>query len=171
VKDRTNTRLLTAAVLAAPVAAMALVRLLFGDPVAPAIANVRAHDPRQSDLQLAAATELSATDRLTAEQLKLLASGAMWAQLDSDTPSPMLEQQAVAAAPEQVKQEDPDPIIEISSVMGAGERTFATINGRVCRTGDTVAPGWTLIRIDAPARRVWIRRDTDGRELELTIGR
>lgn len=169
--DKNNARIITAAVLAAPVATMALVRILLGDPVTQASANFRALDPLASSQKLTADAELAATDKLSAQQLRLIASGMMWAPLSDETASPMLEQVAYVPEPEAKPKEEPDPQLEISSVMGAGDRAFASINGRVYRLGDTVATGWILEAIDAPARRVTIRREHDGRQIDLPIGR
>lgn len=90
-----------------------------------------------------------------------------------DLTSPMLHpspapEEAPAPAPEIAPAPTPppaaDPTFTVTSILGAGQRAMASINGRVCRIGDEPAPGWRITAIDPVAKKVEIAAP-DGRTI------
>jgi len=59
---------------------------------------------------------------------------------------------------------DPGPAISVNSIMAGRGGAMATVNGKLRRVGDEVAPGWKITAIDAGAGTVTVRH-ADGREI------
>lgn len=59
---------------------------------------------------------------------------------------------------------DPAPAISVNSIMAGRGGAMATVNGKLRRVGDEVAPGWKIAAIDAGAGTVTVRH-ADGREI------
>ena len=59
---------------------------------------------------------------------------------------------------------DPAPAISVNSIMAGRGGAIATVNGKLRRVGDEVAPGWKITAIDAGAGTVTVRH-ADGREI------
>jgi hypothetical protein len=56
--------------------------------------------------------------------------------------------------------------LRLTAVLGNSQGGAATINGRIHRAGDVVAPGVRLVSVDARGQRVQLMLD-DGRTVEL----
>lgn len=59
---------------------------------------------------------------------------------------------------------DPGPALSVNSIMAGRGGAMATVNGKLRRVGDEVAPGWKITAIDAGSGSVTVRH-TDGREI------
>lgn len=70
-----------------------------------------------------------------------------------------VEAASAAAAPV-----DPGPAISVNSIMAGRGGAMATVNGKLRRVGDEVAPGWKITAIDAGAGTVTVLH-ADGREI------
>lgn len=68
------------------------------------------------------------------------------------------------AAPMKAGREAPE--LKISGFMGKGDSAMVTINRRVRRVGDEVAPGWRVVLIDAAGKTVRVRH-ADGTSMEI----
>lgn len=66
------------------------------------------------------------------------------------TPAPEQPAQPAAATPTA----EPQPKFAVGAIAGTPGRAIASINGRVQRVGDVIAPGWTIREIDVAKRRV-----------------
>lgn len=67
-----------------------------------------------------------------------------------------------------VEVREPIPSMELTGVMDGRRGPLASINRKIWRLGDEVAPGWTLESVDA-RRKVVTVRSTLGNALELTV--
>lgn len=84
--------------------------------------------------------------------------------------SPMLyHAPAAAPAPAPAAVEAPSvlPQFVVKTVMGAGDRVMASINGKVYRVGDQPIPGWTIRAMDAKSKRVDLA-GPDGQTISAT---
>ncbi len=89
--------------------------------------------------------------------------------LPSDQASPFEMVVHAAPTPERPP-EVPPPAVDgfrLGGVFASSRDAVAAINGRLYRAGDQIAPGATLLSIDARARKATIRL-ADGRTLDLT---
>jgi hypothetical protein len=65
---------------------------------------------------------------------------------------------------------DPDPIFVLSSVLPSANKSFAVINGKPYSEGDTVAEGWTLVKIAGQERYIIVKHES-GRRLRVMMSR
>lgn len=63
---------------------------------------------------------------------------------------------------------EPTPVFHVTAVLVGKRATLVTINGRLRRVGDEVAPGWRLVSIDADAAELTIVAE-DGRREVVSI--
>lgn len=64
-------------------------------------------------------------------------------------------------------QADSVPTLKITGFIGKGPSSMVTINRRVRRLGDVVAPGWKLKGIDSTTKSIQIENES-GREVAVT---
>lgn len=91
--------------------------------------------------------------------------------------SPLLAPERAAASPAQAAAapDDDEPTLEppnlrITGMMSGGGVHYASLNHRLSRVGDEVAPGWIVTAIDPGRQAVEIRHAT-GAVLELFVER
>lgn len=89
--------------------------------------------------------------------------------LKEEPPAPQIVVLPTPIAPVVVTPAPPDPIpkFDVRSLVGNGSGAIARINHKVCRVGDEVAPGWTLLSVDSRARSVTLQDDR-GRIIDVT---
>ncbi len=144
-------RTLPLVALIAPPALFLVLRLLGSAGPATAPAGVA---PQQQEAPLSAAAPQTTNQQRRA--MDWLASRPA----TSDAESPMLHAKHQAEAPppapvaETPAPQADDPPFAVKSVMGAGDRVMASINGKVYRVGDEPAPGWKITAMDAKTKRV-----------------
>lgn len=59
------------------------------------------------------------------------------------------------------------PELKISGFMGKGDAAMVTVNKRVHRLGDEVAPGWTLVAVQPIERSIRVQH-TDGTTVQVS---
>lgn len=77
------------------------------------------------------------------------------ATLDDSLPDDCLPSEAIAAE------------LRVTSIMGDQHQGVATINHKLVRVGDKVAPGWS-VRAIYPLGPIVILQNAEGRQIELT---
>lgn len=175
--QRTKTKAAWVATLLSPLIAVQGVRYLVIGEASPVSAGAAV-----SGGQMMPATAAEAAKPLTAAQTKAaqwLASRTVALNLrspmdmpDPVAPTPMPEPVVkVPEAPTPAPKDDDTPhhLVLTSILGGAGEssRSLASINHRIYRVGDEVAPGWRLSAIDSKKREI-VLSNSDGRSLTLT---
>ncbi len=81
----------------------------------------------------------------------------------------MSRSEPIAAAPPS-QPVDPPPAVSVNTIMSGRGGAMATVNGKLRRLNDEVAPGWIIVAIDAAAGTVTVRH-ADGREIVAQRGR
>ncbi len=170
VKHLSTGQLLQLAGIVTPIAAVAAVRVVLGlgpDESPAATIESTAVIPIESD------PETQTTQATEAQK----AAMAFILEHDGDdlVRSPMVKSVAptdvvASSGPELLEPAQHDPIahLVLTSIVGQGARSFASLNGRVYRIGDEVVQGWRITTIDPGSREVLLTNKTgDTRVLEL----
>jgi hypothetical protein len=148
-----------AALLAAPALVLGL-RIAAGLGPERAAARDARHAPPELHPAPASPRALTASEYAALAWLETVDMNAPIA-CPIQTGQTIVEAPLVEAAAPSVLGSPPEPglpALRLTSVLATRDGEFASINGRVLRIGDTVAPGWTLTAIDAPAGLVIITR-------------
>ena len=88
------------------------------------------------------------------------AAQAVAAQPDANPDQP-------AATPTPEVPDDRPKDLHVTAIIGDGSRSLASINHKVRRIGEQIAPGWKIFSIDSKHRTV-VLRHTDGRKLTIS---
>lgn len=148
-----RSRVMPVAGILAPVCAVIAARVLFsaGPSVAPAAEPAV---PTQLNLTPTPPASVALTTEQTAA-LRYVTQTPPAREVDSPMARPQ-EPEVEPVRPVQVEPDrpayDPTQDLELSSVVGAGERAFASINGRIFRLGEQVLEEWTLTSVDVRNR-------------------
>ncbi|VAX42625.1 hypothetical protein MNBD_PLANCTO03-567 [hydrothermal vent metagenome] len=145
-----------------PLAAVLVVRIMFGGgPAEAPAAMLESASALPADL----ATETQATP-LTDEQ-----QAAIDFLRIEVTPRPLRSPLARPAAPMVVdepivpeqfepKPDDPSEHLVLTSIVGKGDRALASLSGKVYRIGDEVGPSWHLSEINTAERQITITSES-----------
>ena len=153
------------AAAAAPLALALVARLGLGGPPATAGAATQSESP---DIVAPASMPVLSEQQ---ERVRLYAQAALAQPFAA---SPMHRMKSTApiepSAPEVRKVESvpATPHFEVTAVVVSSRQSLATINGKLRRIGDEVAPGWRLAQIDKVKGVLMITGD-DGRHVEISI--
>lgn len=168
--DRGRRKLIWIGALIAPTLAVQLVRLASdGGPAAAPAAVPGGPESSEGQAPAAKTRPLTTTQR---EAIAYLASHALpesiKSPMDSPDPQPVATTQAEpviqtpATAPAETGGPEPVPALRVHAIVGTRSEALASINHRLHRVGDEVAPGWRITAID-PRDRVVRLTHSDGR--------
>ena len=167
--SRTRSRLMWVAAMLTPIASVQLLRVLSVTTAQQATAApAAAPEPSQPP---PAPPTLTARQRDAVRWLATQGTQPL-ARSPMDRPDPPPVETHVAevkAEPEPMSDDTPRKL-RVTGLIGDGKNALAAIDHKLRRVGDTVAPNWTVVRIDSRGRQVVIRH-SDGRELTLEPAR
>lgn len=166
----TSARLLGAAALIAPLAAVQVTRIITEwGPSTAAAAPTQA----PADAQYAEDPIQKPLTEAQKRALEFLESQRSNAPAADDTPSPMRAIEpisrgpALAPAPVAPARPEHSPKLALTGIMAGEAHQLASINGKIVSVGDEAAPGWKVTAIDATVRTVTVTNDA-GRSVTLT---
>ena len=163
---RTRSKLAWVAAMLTPIVAVQLVRLVTASmPQQATAAPVQEAEPAP------AAPPLPPLTNRQREAIRWLGSQSV--QTANRSPMDRMEPQKIEIPPPEPKPieqaapaDNSPPDLRLTGLIGDGKNALASIDHKLRRLGDTVAPGWKVVKIDSRNRQVVVRH-TDGRELTL----